>query len=162
MHARKILGVWAVCGAVCGFTPLLFGEAFRGPFYAAAASPGVQDAAATVEDERVVKFFFSDGAWGGVPFSEAEKQKVIVEAMLSGKAARIENEVTHLLSAPDARVRHFTAVFEVDGSVQPPEMHLGYELELLVPYSRKPLSVELENAETGIVNRVEIEPDDAL
>ena len=110
----------------------------------------------------MVKFFFSDGAWGGVPFTEAQKQGVIVKAMLSGKAARIEDEVTHLLSAPDARVRRFTAVFEVDGSVQPPEMRSGYELELLVPYSRKPLSVELENAETGIVNRVEVEPNGAL
>lgn len=161
MRARKILGAWVVCGAAYGFVPLLFGVGEA--FYAVAASPGVQGVVAEhADDERVVKFFFSDGAWGGVPFSEAQKQKVIVEAMLSGKAARIENEVTHLLSAPAARVRRFTAVFEVDGSVQPPKMHSGYELELLVPYSRKPLSVELENAETGIVNRVEVEPDDAL
>ncbi len=53
-------------------------------------------------------------------------------------------------------MRRFTAVFEVDGSTEPPSVRSGYELELLVPYSRDTLSVELENAETGVVNRVEV------
>ncbi len=79
--------------------------------------------------------------------------------MMSGEPARIEDEVTHLLSAPEVRVRRFAAVFEVDGSVRPPKLHSGYELELLVPRSRKPLLVELENAATGVVNRIEVEPE---
>lgn len=137
------------------------------PFYAAAASPVVSLVALPlsadrVEDQRLVTFFFSEGAWGGVPFSEAQKQQVMVEAMLSGEIKHLEAEVTHLLSAPEARVRRFTAVFEVDGSARPPVMRSGYELELLVPHSHQALSVELENAETGVVNRVEVEPDGAL
>ena len=115
-----------------------------------------------VDDQRLVTFFFSEGAWGRLPFSEAEKQRVMVEAMVTGKPVRIEAEVTHLLSAPEARVRRFVALFEVDGSVRPPVMRSGYELELLVPHSRKALSVELENGETGVVNRVEVEPDGPL
>ena len=115
-----------------------------------------------VDDQRLVTFFFSEGAWGGLPFSEAEKQHVMVDAMVTGKPVHIEVEVTHLLSAPQARVRRFVALFEVDGSVRPPVMRSGYELELLVPHSRKALSVELENGETGVVNRVEVEPDGSL
>ena len=159
---------------------------FAPPFYARAASPvkvvglkatglgtaGLKIKGSTeepsrvsaerVDDQRLVTFFFSEGAWGGLPFSEAEKQRVMVDAMVTGKPAHIEVEVTHLLSAPQARVRRFVALFEVDGSVRPPVMRSGYELELLVPYSRKALSVELENGETGVVNRVEVEPDGSL
>ena len=126
------------------------------------AHVSVQASAPRVDEQRLVKFFFSDGAWGGVPFSKAQKQGALVEAMLKRKPVRLEAEVTHLLSAPNARVKHFIAVFEVDGRVQPPVLRSGYELELLVPHSRKVLAVELENAETGIVNRVEVEPDGPL
>ena len=152
------------------------------PFYALAASPPVKVAgfksaglktsgsaekpsvasAERVDEQRLVTFFFSERAWGSLPFSEAEKQRVMVEAMVTGKPAHIEAEVTYLLSAPEARIRRFVALFEVDGSVRPPVLRSGYELELLVPHSRKALSVELENGETGIVNRVEVEPEGSL
>ena len=157
---RRRIKALIVCGVVSGLVM---------PFCAVAASPVMRVAlsptaapAKRAEDQRLVTFFFSDRAWGGMPFTEAQKQHVIASAMLSGKTSRIEDEVTHLLSAPEARVRRFAAVFEVDGSVRPPKLHSGYELELLVPHSRKPLSVELENAVTGIVNRVEVKPDGSL
>ncbi len=137
-------------------------SALTSPFCTAASPVTRATSAERVENQRVVKFFFSDTAWGGTPFSQEEMQGVMVKAMLSGESACIEEEVTHLLSAPEVRVRRFAAVFEVDGRVRPPKLHSGYELELLVPHSRKPLSVELENAETGIVNRVEVEPDGSL
>ena len=170
LAARAGLGSCLVC-LLCNFgtgrlTP---------PFYALAASPvkvaGLKSSgsakpsaasAERVDDQRLVPFFFSEGAWGDLPFSETEKQRVMVEAMVTGKPARIEAEVTYLLSAPEARVRRFVAFFEVDGSVRPPVLRSGYELELLVPHSRQALSVELENGETGVINRVEVEPEGSL
>ena len=85
----------------------------------------------------------------------------MVDAMLSGELTRLEADVAHLPSAPDVRVRSFVALFEVDGSVRPPTMRAGYELELLVPYSREVLNVELLNGETGVVNLVRVEPEGA-
>lgn len=128
----------------------------------AGAAPTTGPVNGSVAEQRAVEFFFSDAAWGGVPFTEAQKQEALVGAMVGHKAVRLEAEVTHLLSAPGARVRRFVAVYEVDGSAEPPTVRSGYELELLVPYSREPLSVELENAETGVVNRVEVEPEGSL
>ena len=114
----------------------------------------------SVSEQRLVSFFFSSDAWGGVPFSESQKQKVMVDAMLSGKLVRIDDDVANLPSAPaDVRVRSFVALFEVDGSVRPPTMRAGYELELLVPHSRDVLSVELLNGETGVVNLVRVDPE---
>ncbi len=114
----------------------------------------------SVSEQRLVSFFFSSDAWGGVPFSESQKQKVMVDAMLSGKLARIDDDVANLPSAPaDVRVRSFVALFEVDGSVRPPTMRAGYELELLVPYTRDVLNVELLNGETGVVNLVRVDPE---
>lgn len=136
---------------------LLCGAAAKGPV--GNIRPTVELTAASVAEQRLVRYFFSAEAWGGLPFGDAEKQQVMVEAMMSGGLARAETEVTHLLSAPNARVRSFVAVFEVDGTVQPPLLRAGYELELLVPYSRDPLNVELINAETGVVNLVEIMPE---
>ena len=164
--ARAGIGVLALTYGLADFTP---------PYALAASSVKVAGlntpeitkdpqavSAARVDEQRLVTFFFSERAWGGLPFSEAEKQQVMAEAMVTGKLAHIEADVTHLLSAPEARVQRFVAVFEVDGSVRPPLLRSGYELELLVPHSRKALSVELENGETGIVNRVEVEPDGSL
>ena len=185
MSAKKVKLIARVGLASCLACLLCsFGtEGFTPPFYALAAPPvkvaglkaaGLKTAESTgstkpsrvsaerVDDQRLVTFFFSEGAWGGLPFSEAEKQRVMVDAMVTGQPAHIEVEVTHLLSAPQARVRRFVALFEVDGSVRPPVMRSGYELELLVPHSRKALNVELENGETGVVNRVEVEPDGSL
>ena len=80
--------------------------------------------------------------------------------MLRGKLIRIDDDVANLPNAPaDVRVRSFVALFEVDGGVRPPTMRAGYELELLVPYSREALSVELLNGETGVVNLVRVEPE---
>ena len=138
---RAVLAVCAACG-----------------LSAAGATPGLYLVVGAVSEQRTVEFFFSDAAWGGVPFTEAQKQEALVGAMTGREPVRLEAEVIHLLNAPDARVRRFTAVYEVDGSSVPPTVRSGYELELLVPYSREPLSVELENAETGVVNRVEVEP----
>lgn len=143
-----------------GFMAVVCGAVFGLPF--AEATPGVHLIAGSISEERSVAFFFSDTAWGGVPFTEVEKQEALVDAMVGRKAVRLEAEVTHLLSAPEARVRRFVAVFEVDGGAEPPTVRSGYELELLVPYSRDTFTVELENAETGIVNRVEVKPDGSL
>lgn len=140
-----IVSVMVACGAVCGLS-------------SAEATPGLYLVAGSVGEQRTVEFFFSDAAWGGVPFTDLQKQEALVSAMTGREPVRLEAEVIHLLNAPDARVRRFTAVYEVDGSAAPPTVRSGYELELLVPYSREPLSVELENAETGVVNRVEVEP----
>ena len=140
---RFVISVAAVCGVAWGLSSVR-------------ATPGLYLVAGSVGEQRTVEFFFSDAAWGGVPFTDLQKQEVLVSAMTGRKPVRLEAEVTHLLSAPDARVRRFTAVFEVDGSTEPPSVRSGYELELLVPYSRDTLSVELENAETGVVNRVEV------
>lgn len=129
---------------------------------ALSASPTAATAPAPTETLRAVEFFFSSEAWGGVPFSEAERQGVMVDALLSGEPKSLEANVLHLLSTPDARVRRFVAVFEVDGSVRPPTMKTGFELELLVPRARETLSVELINAETGVVNLVEVAPEGAL
>lgn len=149
---RRLPKAWLVaCGVALGGLVLSSS--------ALAALVGSPPGETDVEASRLVRFFFSDEAWGGVPFSEAEKQKVMVDAMLSGKPTRLEAEVTHLPSTPDVRVRSFVAVFEVDGSVRPPTMRSGYELELLVPPSRETLSVELLNGETGVVNRVRVEPE---
>ena len=112
-----------------------------------------------VDAQRSVRYFFSDEAWGGLPFSEADKQQAMVDAMLSGQPVRLEADVLHLLSAPEARVRSFVAVFEVDGGVRPPTLRAGYELELLVPHRSEALSVELINAETGVVNLVQVAPE---
>lgn len=140
-----VVSVLALCGAACGLS-------------SAEATPGLYLVAGSVSEQRTVEFFFSDAAWGGVPFTDLQKQEALVGAMTGREPVRLEAEVIHLLNAPDARVRRFTAVFEVDGGTVPPSVRSGYELELLVPYSRETLSVELENAETGIVNRVEVEP----
>ena len=128
---------------------------------ALAGAPTDSRTQSSVGEQRLVSFFFSSDAWGGVPFSETEKQKVMVDAMLSGKPKRIDESVANLPSTPGVRVRSFVALFEVDGSVRPPTMRSGYELELLVPYSREVLSVELLNGETGVVNLVRVEPEDA-
>lgn len=116
----------------------------------------------STEDLRLVRYFFSAEAWGGLPFSEVQEQQVMVDAMLKRSLVRMELEVTHLLSAPEARVRAFKAVFEVDGRVEPPSMRAGYELELLVPHSQTPFTVELINGETGTINLVKITPDGSL
>lgn len=116
----------------------------------------------SADELRLVHYFFSAEAWGGLPFSEAQEQQVMVRAMLERSLVRMELEVTHLLSAPEARVRAFTAVFEVDGRVEPPALRAGYELELLVPHSQTPLTVELINGETGTTNLVEIVPEGSL
>ena len=146
------MSVVAACSAACGLS-------------AAEATPGLYLVsglvAGSVSEQRTVEFFFSDAAWGGVPFTDLQKQEALVGALTGREPVRLEAEVIHLLNAPDARVRRFTAVFEVDGSAAPPTVRSGFELELLVPYSREPLSVELENAETGVVNRVEVEPGDS-
>jgi hypothetical protein len=150
----------ATCGVALGGLVLSFVAVAGGP----SSSPRTSNVqtgnvqTTTAEVQRLVTFFFSAEAWGGVPFSEAEKQKVMVDAMLTGQPTRIESEVTHLLSTPEAHVRSFVAVFEVDGSVRPPSMRAGYELELLVPQSREALTVELINGDTGIVNLVEVAP----
>ena len=178
---RFTAGLGAVGLGAIGLDATGFAVGLTLPFYAAASAPlktvgpetktlngrsGTSSKTAAsaerVDDQRLVKFFFSEGAWGGAPFNETQKQQVMLDALLGGKLARTEAEVTHLLSAPEARVRRFVAVFEVDGRVQPPAIRSGYELELLVPHSRKPLDVELENAETGVVNRVEVEPEGSL
>lgn len=112
-----------------------------------------------VEDLRLVSYFFSAEAWGGLPFTEAQKQQVMIDAMLGRSLVRMELKVTHLLSAPEARVRVFTAVYEIDGREASPILRAGYELELLVPHSQTPLSVELINAETGVINLVEVAPE---
>ena len=106
--------------------------------------------------EQLASFYFSTEVWGGLPFTNAQKQQVIIDAMLSGKRSHLEREVVHLLNAPGVQVRHFTAVYEVDGSVRPPAIRSGYELELLVPRSRKALMVELVNGETGVANLVRV------
>lgn len=149
---RFIVSAVAACGAAFGLSAA---EATPGLYLVSGLVSG------SVSEQRTVDFFFSDAAWGGVPFTEAQKQEALVGAMTGRKPVRLEAEVIHLLNAPDARVRRFTAVFEVDGSAAPPTVRSGFELELLVPYSREPLSVELENAETGVVNRVEVEPGDS-
>jgi len=114
----------------------------------------------SVGEQRLVSFFFSSDAWGGVPFSESQKQKVMVDAMLRGELVRIDDDVANLPNAPaDVRVRSFVALFEVDGGVRPPTMRAGYELELLVPHTRDVLNVELLNGETGVVNLVRVEPE---
>lgn len=145
------------CGLATASLVLLFAALASG-----SASDLQRAAEASVDAERVVSFFFSTAAWGGVPFSKADKQTVMVDAMLSGELVRLETDVVHLLSAPEARVRSFMAVFEVDGSVRPPTMRAGYELELLVPRSREALTVELINADTGVVNLLEVEPESQL
>ena len=144
-----IVSALAAWGAVCGLSAA---EATSGLYLVSGLAAG------SVGEQRTVEYFFSDAAWGGVPFTEAQKQEALVGAMIGREPVRLEAEVIHLLNAPDARVRRFTAVFEVDGGTVPPTVRSGYELELLVPYSQETLSVELENAETGVVNRVEVEP----
>ena len=150
---RFIVSAVAACGAAFSLSAA---EATPGLYLVSDLVSGL--VSGSVSEQRTVDFFFSDAAWGGVPFTEAQKQEALVGAMTGRKPVRLEAEVIHLLNAPDARVRRFTAVFEVDGSAAPPTVRSGYELELLVPYSREPLSVELENAETGVVNRVEVDP----
>jgi hypothetical protein len=150
----------ATCGVALGGLVLSF-VAFAGSPASSLRTSSLRTSslqATAVDAQRLVSFFFSAEAWGGVPFSEAEKQKVMVDAMLTGQPARIEAGVTHLLSTPEAHVRSFVAVFEVDGSVRPPTMKAGYELELLVPQTREALTVELINGETGIVNLVKVAP----
>ena len=114
----------------------------------------------TTAEERPVSFFFSDEAWGGLPFSAADKQKALVDAMVSGQPVRLERDVVHLLNAPEAHVSSFVAVFEVDGRVRPPTLRAGYELELLVRRSGEAVSVELINGDTGVVNVVRVAPED--
>jgi hypothetical protein len=115
-----------------------------------------------LEDMRRVEYFFSADAWGGLPFTDAQKQQVMVQAMVQRSLVRMELQVTHLLSASDARVRTFTAVYEVDGRSEPPRLRAGYTLELLVPHSGSPLTVELINGDTGRINLVEIAPEGSL
>lgn len=122
----------------------------------------VSPADTKVEDLRLINYFFSAEAWGGLPFSEEQKQQVMVRAMLEHSLVRMELPVTHLLSASDAHVRTFKAVYEIDGRADTPTLRAGYELELLVPRSQVPLTIELINGNTGITNRVEIVPDGSL
>lgn len=111
---------------------------------------------------RPVNYFFSAEAWGGLPFSDEQMQQVMVRAMLEHALVRMELPVTHLLDAPNAHVRAFTAVYEIDGRGDTPSLRAGYELELLVPRSGSPLIIELINGDTGITNRVEVTPDGSL
>lgn len=86
-------------------------------------------------------------------------------ALLRGGFERLEQPVAHLAvspETPEARVRSFVAIFEVDASVRPPRIRTGYELELLVPDAPEPLAVELVNGVTGVTNIVQIAPDGAL
>ena len=151
---RKVSSVLlGVCGVVFG--------GFASPFIALANTSPTRVGTpleATVE-ERPVSFFFSDEAWGGLPFSAADKQKALVDAMVSGQPVRLERDVVHLLNAPEAHVSSFVAVFEVDGGVRPPTLRAGYELELLVQRSSEPVSVELINGDTGVVNVVRVAPE---
>jgi hypothetical protein len=115
-----------------------------------------------LEEMRRVAYFFSAEAWGGLPFTDAQKQQVMVQAMTQRSLVRMELQVTHLLSTSDARVSAFTAVYEIDGRTEPPRLRAGYTLELLVPHSGSPLTVELINGDTGKINLVEIAPEGAL
>ncbi len=154
------------CGVFLTGLVLLSQAAAHGPLGSGtlerAATVLASQVSANVEDLRPVSYFFSADAWGGLPFSEAQKQQVMVKAMLEHALVRMELPVTHLISATDAHVRTFTAVYEVDGRGDTPAMRAGYELELLVPRRETALSVELINGDTGIANRVEIVPDGAL
>jgi len=107
-------------------------------------------------EQRLVSLYFSAEAWGGVPFSEAQKQHVMVAAMLSREHSGLEHEVAHVLDTPGVQVRRFAAVYEVDGGARPPALLSGYELELLVPYGEDSLTVELVNGETGVANLVRV------
>jgi len=148
MHKRGLRAFVYGCGvALCG---LLLSCA--GPLETADARPG------SAQEQQLVSFYFSAEVWGGVPFTDAQKQQVMVEAMLSGERSHLEREVVHLLDTPGVQVRRFAAVFEVNGSVRPPAMRSGYELELLVPRGREALMVELVNGETGVVNLVRVAP----
>lgn len=120
---------------------------------------------AGVAEARAVDFFFSAEAWGGTPFSVEDKQQAMALAMLRSGVERLEAPITHLAvspETPEARVRSFVAVFEVDASVRPPRIRTGYELELLVPHVQQALEIELINGVTGVVNIVEVVPDGAL
>ncbi|ADI13924.1 hypothetical protein [Truepera radiovictrix] len=130
--------------------------ACQGVFSWAARAPGAP---------RELTFFFSAEAWGGTPFSVEEKQLAMGRALLRGGFERLEQPVAHLAvspETPEARVRSFVAIFEVDASVRPPRIRTGYELELLVPDAPEPLAVELVNGVTGVTNIVQIAPDGAL
>lgn len=149
MHKRGLRAFVYGCGvALCG---LLLSCA--GPLETADARPG------SAQEQQLVSFYFSAEAWGGLPFTNVQKQQVMVDAMLSGEQPHLEREVVHLQDAPMVQVRRFAAVFEVDGSVRPPAMQSGYELELLVPRGREALTVQLVNSETGVVNFVRVTPD---
>jgi hypothetical protein len=107
-------------------------------------------------EQRLVSLYFSAEAWGGVPFTETQKQQAMVASMLGRKNSGLEHEVAHVLDTPGVQVRRFAAVYEVDGSARPPALTSGYELELLVPYSEDSLKVELVNDETGVTNLVRV------
>ncbi len=110
------------------------------------------------QEQQLASFYFSAEAWGDLPFTGPQKQQVMIDAMLSGERSHLEREVPHRLDASGVRVRHFAAVYEVDGGVRPPAMRSGYELELLVPRSRDALMVKLVNGETGVANLVQVAP----
>ncbi len=134
-----------VCGiALCGIL-----ASCAGPLDAGPRPEGSRE-------QRLVSLYFSAEAWGGVPFSEAQKQQAMVAAMLSREHSGLEHEVAHVLDTPGVQVRRFAAVYEVDGGAHPPALRSGYELELLVPHSEDNLTVELVNGETGVTNLVRV------
>lgn len=128
----------------------------------ASQGPGVQRQEASERvDMRLVQYTFSAEVWGGSPFSAEEKQRVMARAMLKRSLVRLEREVPQMASGADFKVRHFLAVYQVDGRTAPPSIEVGYFLELMVPRKETTFSLDLINRNTNVANRVEVAPDDA-
>jgi hypothetical protein len=96
-----------------------------------------------------LEFFFSEQAWGGSPFDEAQKKQLFVEALKGKKTESVSQPVAFEISDSSVTVKRFDALYEVNATIGLPEVRSGYVLELDLPVS-PPERVTLTNMLTGV------------
>lgn len=118
-------------------------------------------ASSTTSGLDIEQFFFSSEAWGGLPFSQVEKQTLLVKAVSAKSLERIEIPVAYSYESVDAStvdVVSFVAIYEVDAFKDFPNIRSGYVLEIDKATTVLPQRVRVVNEETGVSRVVRLEP----
>jgi len=107
------------------------------------------------------QFFFSSEAWGGLPFSQLEKQSLLVKAVSAKSLERIEIPTSYSVESVDGlpvAVVSFVALYEVDAFKDFPNIRSGFVLEIDKRGTELPQRVRVVNEETGVSRVVRLEP----